>query len=358
MVNPTVSAQSNASLSTIGSGMPSLGANNSAQAKLTFTVSNTNELKQALNTAKRSTAGATILLEDGIYPIKGRSLVIKQDHITIRSASGQRDNVIITGEGMTQGVGNLIDVSADHFSLIGVTLQNSKWHLIQIRSEKDADYFFMDNCVLQDAGQQIIKVSHSKKVPYHSNNGMIQNSLFQYTAGIGPYYYIGGVDAHRAIDWVVKNNIFKDISSPGKKVAEHAIHFWNDSRNTQSTGNIIINSDRGIGYGMYNRENQHYGGLIADNVIIHTKADNPFADTGIILESSPNTVVKNNVLYMTTSYPNAIEYRFEHTKNVVIEGNITNKAIKKRNGAEAILINNQSGSKSLQAIDTIRQAIK
>jgi len=72
---------------------------------------------------------------------------------------------------------------------------------------------------------------------------------------------------------------------------------------------------------MYNRENQHYGGLIADNVIIHTKADNPFADTGIILESSPNTVVKNNVLYMTTSYPNAIEYRFEHTKNVVIEGN-------------------------------------
>lgn len=320
-------------------------------------VSNTEQLRNALKTINQTKIGAIIELEDGQYKLSGSPLRIATEHITIRSKSGIRDNVIITGDAMGEGLGNLIDVSADYFSIIGLTLKNSRWHLIQVRAEKDVDFFLMDNCVLQDAGQQLLKVSGGKSGPY-SEFGIIQNSLFQYTAGIGPNFYIGGIDAHRSIDWLVKDNVFKNIASPAKQVAEHAIHFWYDSSDIRTIGNVIINSDRGIGYGLSNRENQSRGGIISNNVIIHTANDHPFADVGIALESSPETVVSNNIIFSTSTYPNAIEYRFKRTQGVVIQGNITNKAIKKRNGAQGTVINNNTGGFSKQIMNNIQDLIK
>jgi len=322
-----------------------------------ITVSTTEQLRNVLKTINKTKIATTIELEDGQYILSGSPLRISAEHITIRSKSGIRDNVIISGDGMGKGLGNLIDVSADYFSLVGVTLQNSKWHLIQIRAEKDVDFFFMDNCILQDAGQQLLKVSGGKSGPY-SDSGIIKNSLFQYTAGIGPNYYIGGIDAHRSVDWLIQDNVFKNIASPAKRVAEHAIHFWDNSKNIKSIGNLIINSDRGIGYGLTKRGKQNSGGLISDNIIIHTASDHQFADVGISLESSPETVISNNIIFSTSTYPNAIEYRFDTTVDVIISNNITNKAIKKRNGAKATLIENNTGGLSRQVMNNIQHLIK
>jgi hypothetical protein len=320
-------------------------------------VSNTEQLRNALKEINKTKIGTLIELEDGQYNLSGSPLKISTDHITIRSESGIRDNVVISGAGMGKGLGNLIDVSADYFSIVGVTLQNSKWHLIQVRAEKDVDFFYMENCILQDAGQQLLKVSGSKSGPY-SEFGIIKNSLFQYTAGIGPNYYIGGIDAHRSVDWLIQDNVFKNIASPATQVAEYAIHFWSDSKDIRTIGNLIINSDRGIGYGLMNRENQSRGGIISNNIIIHTASDHPFADVGIALESSPETLVSNNIIFSTSTYPNAIEYRFTRTQGVLIQGNISNKAIKKRDGASATVIDNTTGGLSNQFINNIQHLIK
>lgn len=287
--------------------------------------------------------GYIVELADGEYVLTQRPLTIRQNDITVRSASGIRENVILSGNGIKDGISSIFDVSADRFSMIGLTLQDVKWHLVQVRAESDADFFLMDNCVLRDAGQQLLKVSHAKGGPY-ANNGIIRNSSFYYTNKLGPNFYIGGIDAHHAVDWLVDNNRFENISSPGEHIAEHAIHFWNDTRNITTTNNVIINSDRGIGYGMGNGPKQNYGGVIANNLIIHHRPQNPYADVGIILESSPNTQVLNNTIFMTSDYPNGIEYRFKLSKDIRIEGNITNKAIKSREGAQALLIDNLSGS--------------
>ncbi len=329
---------------------------NPPENSLILDVSTVEQLKSAVSRANQSTQGAVIRLHDGIYQVKGRSIAIRADHIRIQSFSGEREKVVIRGEGMTGSLGNLFDVASDHFAIVGVTLEQSAWHLIQLRAEADADYFLMDNCILQDAGQQLLKVSHKKGGPF-SNEGIVRNSLFQYTAGVGPNYYIGGIDAHQSVGWQVENNTFKDISSPSKHIAEHAIHFWNRSTDNTIINNTIINSDRGIGFGLNNQAGQSRGGLIANNVIVHTKPENPFADVGIALESSPDTIVMNNTIFMTSNYPNAIEYRFNSTSNVLIQGNVTNKAIRKRDGASADVKNNISASISKEILDTLQYVV-
>jgi hypothetical protein len=330
-------------------------AQKEAQEETVMHANDIRSFRAALKRANQASSPSTILLADGTYHVTGSTLRINAPYITIRSASGMRDNVVLKGDGMGVGLGVLIDVSSDHFTLANLTLKEVKWHLIQVRAEADADFFHLENAVLQDAGQQLLKVSSSENM--YANNGIVQNSLFEYTAGIGPYYYIGGIDAHRSVDWLVKGNTFKNIASPGKSVAEHAVHFWNGSANTKTINNLIIDSDRGIGYGLTDKPNQHEGGEIRGNIIIHTAQHHKFADVGIALESSPNTIVSNNTIFSTSAYPNAIEYRFPRTSNVVIENNITNKAISGRNGGTATLINNNTGGKSRQVLDNIQYLI-
>ncbi|WP_020408139.1 right-handed parallel beta-helix repeat-containing protein [Hahella ganghwensis] len=274
----------------------------------------------------------TVLLKDGIYRIK-KTLVITGDHISIASYSGDRTKVILRGNGMrgSKKVENLIRVSGKYFSLDGVTLEQAGNHLLQIAGEKDADFPSIRNCILRDSYEQLLKVSYNRKTRIASDFGVIENSLFEYSAGIGPQYYIGGIDVHGGQGWIVRNNVFKDIASPSKHIAEHAIHFWNRTRDTLVEGNVIIDSDRGIGFGLINRPNE--GGIIRNNVIYHSDNDDPYADAAIIVEESPNTVIEGNRIYQAHSYPNAIEYRFEETTNVVIRNNISNKKIERRDGA-------------------------
>jgi len=99
--------------------------------------------------------------------------------------------------------------------------------------------------------------------------------------------------------------------------------------------NLIINCDRGIGFGLGSSPNT--GGIIRNNMS-YNDGFALFADVGIGLESSPNTRVYNNSIFI--EYPNAIEYRFEETNNVEIVNNLSNQPIKSRNGGSAKLTTN------------------
>ena len=54
-----------------------------------------------------------------------------------------------------------------------------------------------------------------------------------------------------------------------------------------------------------------------------------------------NVKIIDNQVYIETSYPNAIEYRFIGTKNVLIQNNITNKSIRSKDGGQAALFGNR-----------------
>jgi len=305
--------------------------------KASLSVSMTDDLQSALDNAE---SGDTILLQDGIYKIQPKTwaIQISKSNLTIRSKSGNREDVVIEGLGMHAQRQHGFFVRGDNITIADLTIQNVRNHCVQ--TAPGVDRLHIQNCILRNAGEQIVKVpTDQKKDP--AEGGVIEGCLLEYSAGIGPRYYIGGIDVHNGKGWIVRDNIFKFIRSPGGQIAEHAVHFWNNSVNTLVEKNQIITCDRGIGFGM--NDKGHSGGIIRDNRIYHDGSPG-FNDVGIILESSPDTQISNNTIFLKNDYPNAIECRFPATKNVRIFNNKTNKKIRMRNGATALLRNNETSA--------------
>lgn len=223
-----------------------------------ISVSSTRELYKAIVNANSESTVKQIIIEPGTYELTHR-ITLKKDGISLTGRLGPQ-KTILRGQGMKKSrlPEILIDVMANNISITGITLTSSANHLIQVRAEKNASNFHLSNSILRDSYEQMLKVSGALGYGRdYSENGVIENCVFEYTDNIGPQYYIGGIDAHRSKNWTVRNNTFRNIASPSKQIAEHAIHFWNDSYGTQVIGNTIINSDRGIGFGLGNASRQH-----------------------------------------------------------------------------------------------------
>lgn len=299
------------------------------------------QLVSAINTANSSGGNTTILLADGTYTLSDM-LAITAPHITIRGQSGNRSAVIIQGDAMSANatVKEIFYVDADNFTVQDMTLQRVGWHVIQVVGENNRDGFTARNCVFRDAYEQIVKISQNVGNPnVTSDGGLIENTLFEYSAGIGSQYYIGGIDIHGGSNWIIRGNTFRNIVSPDTAIAEHAIHIWDaPASNNTVERNLIINCDRGIGFGLGSRG--HSGGIIRNNIIYHASGNGSFADVPIGLETSPNTQVYNNTVYLENGYPNAIEYRFAATSGVTLRNNLTNRSILARDGATGTLSNN------------------
>ncbi|TRX57947.1 right-handed parallel beta-helix repeat-containing protein [Thalassomonas sp. M1454] len=279
-------------------------------------------------------------MKSGYYSIYS-TIQIKRNNLTITSKTNDPSDVTIAGDAMSVDakVGNIFRIAGQNIKISGLTIEKSGYHLIQIAGENGAQSPIIENNIFRDSYQQMIKVTFGEDKNNRVKNGIIRNNKFDYPAGIGPNWYIGGVDAHGIINWQITNNYFANIASPNKHIAEHAIHIWNQSENNLVANNTIVNCDRGIGFGMGERGNE--GGEITGNKIYHQANNHPFADVGISLESSPNSVIDSNIIILEHSYPAAIEYRFEHTTGAKIKDNIFNKPIRKRDSAQAKLTNNK-----------------
>ena len=278
-----------------------------------------------------------ILMADGTY-ILNDILEVTAAGITVRSLSGLRDRVTIKGQGMYGSVSHIFLVAADDFTLRDMTLGWVANHAVQIQGELGAGNTLLSNLRIVDTYEQMVKISYNSSSPNYSENGVLENCLLEYTDEIGPQYYIGGIDGHQTKNWIVRNNTFKYFISPGGDIAEHAIHFWSGSEDTLVEGNLILNCDRGIGFGLNDRG--HIRGIIRNNMIYHNANDYSFADVGIILENASNVQVYNNTIFMEHSYSNAIEYRWGGTSGGIIANNLTNKSISSRDGGSASVFDN------------------
>jgi hypothetical protein len=309
--------------------------------QLIIHVNDQKSLFKAIKTTNKRHGNTKIILAKGTYKLK-TSLRLRFDHITLTSQSTNPEDVILIGSGMkkSKSVKNLIDVSASFIEISGLTLSEASNHIIQVHGKKNADHFKLTNSILRDSYQQLLKVTSArgKNVPT-SDFGLIKDCTFEYSKGVGPNYYIGGIDAHNANNWLVENNQFRNIASPADRISEFAIHFWDGSSDNIIKGNTITNSDRGIGFGM-KKLKPTSGGKIIGNKIVHNDLTHNFSDVGISILNSSNILIENNVILLSHDYPNAIEYRFKKTRNIIIRHNTVNKKITKRNRASAIVEDN------------------
>jgi putative cell wall-binding protein/pectate lyase len=312
-----------------------------AVAATTVNVDTEPELQAAVTAANGAAGDYVILVADGTYTLSD-TLYVNAPDVTIRGASGNRSAVVIQGDAMSAdaSVKNLIRVADDDFRIEDLTLRRSGWHLIQIAGETGADRAVMSNLILRDAYEQMIKGSYDSGTPGSgSNDGVVEDCLFEYTAGIGPQWYIGGIDVHAGANWVVSGNTFKDIASPSADIAEHAVHFWSLSSGTVVEDNVIIDCDRGIGFGLTPGRG-HTGGIIRNNMIYHSNNGDPFADIGIALAESPSTLVYNNTVHSEHPFLWSIEYRYAATTGCAIRNNLANKPIWQRDGASGTVSDN------------------
>ena len=302
------------------------------------TVNSVSTLQNAINQANASGGNMTILIANGTYQIASTSQYpyITANNVVFRSLSGKRDSVIIRGGGMvsTSSAEDGFSIVGNNVTIADLTIKEVGNHGIQVSGHN----LYVHNVRIQNTYQQMIKGATAAA---SIDSAIVQCSLMEYPAGIGPNYYIGGLDIHKGKGWIVRDNVFKNIISPAGSPAEHAVHFWDNCMNNTVERNLIINCDRGIGFGLGTSPNS--GGLICNNMI-YNNGWGQFDDVGIGLETSPNTRVYNNTVFI--QYFNAIEYRFTGTTNADIKNNLTNQAIAARDGGTATLGTNVTNAQS------------
>lgn len=289
-------------------------------------VKTTVELFRSLKQAESSSEDIEIKIAEGEFRLE-KPITIRRDHLKITGAG--RDKTILLGGGMQSGISQIFVIESTDVTIENLTIGEVRNHAIQVRGESGASNIAIRNVKFVDTGEQMLKVSYDKKRPeMFSSNGLVENCLFTYSAGVGPQWYIGGIDAHNAHDWAVRNNTFKHIRSPETRLAEHAIHFWSGSSNTLVENNKIVNCDRGIGFGLGDRG--HTGGIIRNNYVQTVR------DVGIGLESASGARVVDNEV-VTENYSNSIEYRFPASRDNLIKGNKVSGRVVSRDGGQAVV---------------------
>jgi hypothetical protein len=309
-------------------------------------------IKELILALKQANQGGDrfIIVHDGTYTIKHLNSLpgLKREGVVISGKSRNPLKTIIQGD-PSKWVTHIFHVAADDITIQNMTLRTVRHHLIQVHGENDADRVVIRNVRFINAGQQLLKVTADRKQKRTADNGLVESCWFEYEPGFAKNYYIGGIDAHFAKNWVIRENVFVGIKSPAERVAEFAVHFWTNSENTVVERNTIINCDRGIGFGL-GKNSPHLGGTIKNNMIYHDNTQG-YADVGIALESVNGAAVFNNTIFMEQDYPNAIEYRFPRTQNVKIINNLTNKRIQKRNHGQAQVKNNVTWAQKSWFVD-------
>ncbi len=301
--------------------------------KKTFFVNSENEIRNALKESKNIDEFVEIVIKKWTYKLTNW-FRIDGWNVIIRGETWNPSDVILLWKWMNGGVSHIFWIASSNVYIGDLTIWNVANHPIQIHWEKNADNIIIHNLIIKDAGEQMIKGSYDKNRPdKFTNNAIVECSKLYYSAWIWPQYYIWWIDVHHWKHWLVQYNFFKNIRSPESRIAEHAIHFWNNSNDVIIKENRIENCDRWIWFWLWDSGFSSW--KILNNIILHDKSR---WDVGIWLENAHDVYVYWNTINLENNYPNAIEYRFPWTYNVIIEDNdISNhKLIKSRDWWKAI----------------------
>ncbi len=281
-------------------------------------------------------SGSTIVIAPGTYALSGPLYLVNTTDVTIRGATNNRDDVVLAGRGMTNPAVQFgIWSNGIRTTIANLTIRDIYYHPIILNAGAAAPRIY--NVHLINAGQQFIK-SNPDGSGGGVNNGIVEYSVLEYeTTSLD--YYTNGVDVHSGSGWIVRNNLFRNITAPAGQLAGPAVLMWNHSLNSIVEGNTFINCQRDISMGLLERvPADHVGGIVRNNFIYHRPGFS--GDVPILVADSANTQVLHNTVLVNGSYPSAVEYRFAGTTGTIITNNLFDAAISARDGASGAVANN------------------
>ena len=324
-----------------------------------ITVSTVSELENAVNHAS---PGDVILIADGVYNLDGVYLRIAASDVTVRSASGHREAVVLDGNYITT---EIFQIVASDVTIADLTLREAYDHPIHIMSTEsgDATGTLIYNVHIIDPGQQAIKINPytGENALYFPDDGVIACSHIELTDAGRPHIrdncYTGGVDAHQARGWVIRDNVIEGFWC-NSGLSEHGVHFWRGGRDTLVQRNLLRNNARGVGFGLSTSgpgrtydDNpcpsasgyvDHYGGVIRNNVIFANEsglfASEYGFDSGIGLWNACGARALHNTVASTQAPFSSIEWRFDNTDVDIINNLVTHNLMDR--GGSATLSGN------------------
>lgn len=315
-------------------------------------VSTVAQLRAAVDAA---VPGRTILVADGTYALDGEYLRLDVPNVTLRGQSGQRDAVVLDGNYLTT---EIVQVAASDVTVADLTLREAYDHPIHVMpaGTSATNRTLVYNVRIVDPGQQAIKINPESDTGPYVDEGTIACSRLELTdagrAHVRDSCYTGGVDAHAALGWTVRDNVIEGFWCDAG-LSEHAIHFWRNARDTRVERNVLRNNARGIGFGLAETGTprrtyadapcpaaggayvDHYGGTAVNNFV---SADDPelFAseygfDCGICLWQACGASALHNTVHTAdvASSFSAIEWRFSRTA-ATIANNLANFSLRAR----------------------------
>jgi hypothetical protein len=308
---------------------------------------------QAYNAAP----GTTILVSAGTYALSSYVHIV-HGGVALRGATGERDDVILDFGGMVSGQFGIL-VEADDVTIADLTIRNASDHGVSIQGNDRPTLY---NLHIQDVGDQLVKVNPGGD---GSEDGLLACSRLEYTTA-APDEYTNGISAHDAHRWVVRDNEWVRIRTPGNTPVP-AILFWSGSSDTVVERNLLVDCYQGIAFGNSSHgPGDHSGGVVRNNLIY---ASLPH-DTVIEMVHAQGWLVAHNTALLLDPAPGlswGMEARFSDSQGTFAY-NLTNMAIwPDRDGAQGTLLGNvldaqpgwfvDSGAGDLHLRETAAEAI-
>ncbi len=180
-------------------------------------------------------------------------LEIKTTGLTIRGATGNRDNVQLIGSGMNvSGVNEGICFSADNVTVRDLTIRDFYHNALHIRGESDADGIRISNVKTWNIGQRHVKGSGGGGEFAVSDDVIIENLYMLQTEPRedGNYHgdYIGGIDAMGVRNWVIRDCVAEGIRGHFDG-GNAAIFLWHGVDGVVIERNRIFGCVKGIALG-------------------------------------------------------------------------------------------------------------
>ena len=290
-------------------------------------------------------SGTTVLIAPGTYRLTSTLNIGNRTltNVALRGATNNRNDVVLLGPGMTNGSygsaphGVWTGNGVDGILIANLTISGFYFHPLILNAGTRAPRIY--NVRLVDGGEQLLKAnpdSNGKGI----DNGIVEYSVLEFTTRSRDNY-TNGVDVLGGAGWVIRDNLFRNITAPSGQLAGPSILMWRGSRDTIAERNTFINCQREIAFGLQpGSPHDHSGGVIRNNFIY--RAASVAGDAAIGVNDSPDTKVLHNTIVISGTYPNAIEYRFAGRRASTIANNLTDAAIRARDGATATWSSNSS----------------